>query len=234
MRCFRTKYCVGAILVFAVVGLVLLGVKGAEVARTERAIDAVERLGGVAYRSDMCFENGIPHGAFMPLRPPGWRTRCARAIGAEWFFDVVYVDFRGYRGDKVVTNGDLAILHEFSSLLSLDLADTEISDQGLKHVAGLTELRSLDLRRTSVTDAGLVHLAGLKRLEILHLHDTCVRGWGVDRLHQDIPGVMVGPMYESDWRKLSHNIDEFMKTKCFRRSRLSEDSSGTDPQLILE
>lgn len=225
------KYCVGVLLGTAVLGLILFGVNAAKIAETQRAIDAVQHLGGVVYHSDLCYRDGRLYGPLIPLDAPGWRTRCARAIGPEWFFDVVHVDFMGYRKDSVVTDRDLAILREFPNLLYLNLAGTEITDEGLKHVAGLTKLRILNLWGTAVTDAGLGHLAGLKRLKIVDIDDTYVTGQGVDRLKRAIPGVTAGAMYETDmerWRKLSDDIDNFMK------SRRSQDSAELDTRLTLE
>ena len=69
----------------------------------------------------------------------------------------------------------------------LDLADTQITDAGLAHLAGLTELKTLSLDGTQITDAGLVHLKGLKGLEKLDLYSTKVTAAGVKKLQAALP-----------------------------------------------
>jgi internalin A len=49
------------------------------------------------------------------------------------------------------------------------LAATEITDAGLKELAGLKNLQWLDLSSTKITDAGLKELAALKNLQTLDL-----------------------------------------------------------------
>jgi internalin A len=46
---------------------------------------------------------------------------------------------------------------------------TQITDAGLKELAGLNNLQWLDLTGTRITDAGLKELAGLKNLQWLTL-----------------------------------------------------------------
>jgi hypothetical protein len=48
-----------------------------------------------------------------------------------------------------------AALASAKSPRTLFLAETAISDEGLKHLAGLTDLVGLELDHTAVTDAGL-------------------------------------------------------------------------------
>jgi hypothetical protein len=67
-------------------------------------------------------------------------------------------------------------------IVSVDLGYTEMTDAGLKHVAGLKQLQTLDLRHTKVTDAGLEHLAGLKKLRVLNLRRTQVTDKGLEHL----------------------------------------------------
>jgi hypothetical protein len=54
-------------------------------------------------------------------------------------------------------------------VVALDLRESAVTDDGLKHLSGLTGLRGLDLERTRVTPAGLAHLAGLRTLRRLGL-----------------------------------------------------------------
>ena len=50
----------------------------------------------------------------------------------------------------------------------LDLSFTQVTDAGLKELAGLKQLQVLDLAHTRVTDAGLKELAGLKQRDGLN------------------------------------------------------------------
>ena len=59
-----------------------------------------------------------------------------------------------------------------ASPFGLSLASTDVTDEGLKELAGLKSLQALDLSYTRVTDAGLKELAGLKNLHALNLSGT--------------------------------------------------------------
>jgi hypothetical protein len=216
MPCWRKKHGLGVIFGAVVVGLVLLGIEVTRAARTRRAIDAVQRLGGTACRSDVCFDDGIPHGALTPVNPPGWPTRYAKALGVDWFFHVVHVDFRGNYTGNPIADADLAILAEFPELLDLDLFGTGIGDEGLTHVAKLGKLRRLDLRRTRVTDAGLRRLAELKGLAFVNLDNSRVTASGIEGLKQAIPGVTTSPIVGgqmADWDQLSDEVRKFMRDR---------------------
>jgi Leucine-rich repeat (LRR) protein len=71
------------------------------------------------------------------------------------------------------------------------LSDTNVTDDGLKHLQGLTQLRTLDLSATNVTDAGLKHLQGLTELQILDLNGTKATGDGVKRLQRALPNCRI-------------------------------------------
>ena len=73
-------------------------------------------------------------------------------------------------------------LKGLSSLQTLDLRGTKITDAGLVHLKGLTKLQTLYLSQTQITDAGLVHLKGLTHLKELSLEGTRVTGSGLVHL----------------------------------------------------
>jgi hypothetical protein len=74
-------------------------------------------------------------------------------------------------------------------LRSINLSQNmQVTDAGLKELAGLTKLRELKLDNTQVTDAGLKELAGLIQLIHLDLRNTTVTDTGVAELKQALPG----------------------------------------------
>lgn len=66
--------------------------------------------------------------------------------------------------------------------LNVLLANTQVSDAGLVHLAGLTKLTYLWLHNTKLTDAGLVHLKDLSNLVSLDLADTQITDSGLVHL----------------------------------------------------
>ena len=83
---------------------------------------------------------------------------------------------------RQVTDAGLKELAGLMSLQGLNLSRTRVTDAGLKELAGLMSLQRLDLRGTRVTDAGLKELAGLKSLQSLDLGDTQVTDAGLKEL----------------------------------------------------
>jgi mono/diheme cytochrome c family protein len=78
-------------------------------------------------------------------------------------------------GDK-----ELALLAPIASRIAiLDVARTQLTDDGLSVLKQFTALERIHLENTKVTDAALVHLAGLKSLEYLNLYGTKVTDAGV-------------------------------------------------------
>ena len=87
-----------------------------------------------------------------------------------------------------VTDDSLRHLAGLSELESLDLTFcSEVGDAGLEHLNSLQALRRLNLSGTQVSDAGLVHLKGLNALEELDLSGNLIQrgevtGAGVEHL----------------------------------------------------
>jgi hypothetical protein len=93
---------------------------------------------------------------------------------------------------RPVDDASLALLRSFPKLRSLDLAQTRITDRGLRDLATLSSLEHLDLSGDpGVTDAGLDHLAALPRLQMLVLTGTRVTERGVQKLRAARPGLEV-------------------------------------------
>ncbi|MEZ6138939.1 MAG: hypothetical protein R3B84_00065 [Zavarzinella sp.] len=81
-----------------------------------------------------------------------------------------------------LTDDGLKELAGLKSLTTLILFSKPVTDTGLKELAGLKSLTTLDLRITSVTDAGLKELVELKSLTSLHLGATKVTDAGLKEL----------------------------------------------------
>lgn len=75
-----------------------------------------------------------------------------------------------------------ALLPVAESIVSLDLARTQVTDAGLAKVAKMTALKELRLDNTAIGDAGLDHLVGLKNLEYLNVYGSKVTDGGIQKL----------------------------------------------------
>ncbi|MBI1373966.1 MAG: hypothetical protein GC159_14685 [Phycisphaera sp.] len=95
--------------------------------------------------------------------------------------NLLNVDFRAVAdqiGDSHLQN--LAPVKE--QLSWLNLANTKISDTGLKAIAGFPHLSRLHLEKTVIGDEAIEHIKTLKELEYLNLYGTKVTDKGVDQL----------------------------------------------------
>lgn len=93
--------------------------------------------------------------------------------------------------ESQVQDDDLRYLGGLTHLRRLDLEETRITDEGLKHLRGLTSLEYLDLEETKITDEGLRHLEGLKNLRMLDLDDTQVSSAGIRTLQLALPDLRI-------------------------------------------
>jgi len=74
---------------------------------------------------------------------------------------------------KGLSDQAIASFAKLKNLQALNLGDSKVTDNGLRHIAGLTKLRWLSLGGAqNVTNRGLVHLKDLKNLEVLNLEVT--------------------------------------------------------------
>jgi Leucine-rich repeat (LRR) protein len=67
------------------------------------------------------------------------------------------------------TGAGLSFLKDLPQLESLVLYGQEITDQAAVNIAEAKNVRTLDLRDTAITDEGLRHLAGLTKVEVLYV-----------------------------------------------------------------
>jgi Leucine-rich repeat (LRR) protein len=72
-------------------------------------------------------------------------------------------------------------LRKVRDIQFLDLSDTDVTDAGLAHLAGVTTLLRLELNGTKVSDAGLKNLATLPNLQVLGLYKTKITDEGLKK-----------------------------------------------------
>lgn len=107
----------------------------------------------------------------------------------EWQrFDDAYTKVAGGLAGHVSESWTPGIL---SGSGEMSLSGTNISDERLKHLQGLSTLYKLDLSNTAITDAGLEHLKGLTQLREINLRNTRVTDAGVESLQSALPDCVV-------------------------------------------
>jgi Leucine-rich repeat (LRR) protein len=91
-------------------------------------------------------------------------------------------------GDTRVGDDELASIEGMTNLRTLNLANTEITDNCAQHIRHLARLERLSLCNTRITDRGLKQLAGMSSLRGIYLGGTDVTSDGIGCL-ADIPGL---------------------------------------------
>jgi Leucine-rich repeat (LRR) protein len=84
--------------------------------------------------------------------------------------------------DTDITDEQLKSVGKLRKLTSLLLGGTAVTDAGLANLRNLGELESLHLQNTKITDAGLAHLVALPKLTILDISGTKVTDAGMKEL----------------------------------------------------
>lgn len=100
---------------------------------------------------------------------------------------IVWLDFS--RGQ--VQNADLEVIGQLTSLTRLNLANNELTDEGVRHLLGIGELNYLNLYGTQVSDASLSVLKNLPKLRSLYLWQTEVTDAGVAALKAERPDINI-------------------------------------------
>ena len=72
-------------------------------------------------------------------------------------------------GHPTVSDAGMTSLLKTSKLRSVDLVDTQVTNEGLKVIGQLTDIESLRLCSPQITGAGMAYLDGLKHLQSLYL-----------------------------------------------------------------
>ena len=133
----------------------------------------------------------------LTLLKAGVSSRTMREVGrmkelkvlAFYSTDIAASDFRHLRGLTRLESiqglpGEATVYCE--SLTSLNsISDLwGITDEGMRHLSGLTNLRQLRITSDKITDVSLVHLNGLSKLESLELYSPKIDGSGFAQLDQ--------------------------------------------------
>jgi len=82
-----------------------------------------------------------------------------------------------------VGDQQLKDVNVIGEVIWMNLAGTNVTNDGLKHLAGLP-LKKLHLERTKIGDDGLKHLKSFKDLEYLNVYDTKVTDAGLEHLKE--------------------------------------------------
>jgi len=148
-------------------------------ARSQKlAVDRVQQLGGgIAF--DYQFDAHLNWRKDPKLPAPVWLIDL---IGEDYARSVTIVNFDN---GSDPTNDDLAAVEGFSDLKQLTLTNRKrISDDGLRHIAGLSKLEVLVLSGTNVQDEGLRRLTNLQNLKGLTLDNTPLTDSGLKYIVQ--------------------------------------------------
>lgn len=126
-------------------------------------------------------------------------------VGPKWlgyfirdekcFYDASRVSFgphnSGYDPANPFNDDDLAgiidHLNAFSDFRSLDLQNTNVTDNGLRFLSGIRYLELLQLDGTNVTDDCIPYLIEIKTLRQLSLLQTAITEDGFARLQMALP-----------------------------------------------
>jgi hypothetical protein len=140
-------------------GLGLIGRTIAEAAARRRVLAEIQAFGGA------CFDSS---------HPVGFKTR------GFFFHSLGSVQFLSNRVSDADLEHLLPYLKRLPKLDQLILWDTQVTDDGLRHISELSELRSLDLGHLNITDAGMEQVESLTNLENLNLSDTKITDAGLN------------------------------------------------------
>jgi hypothetical protein len=152
----RFQFRLQTLLAVLAVFLVWLGYYAERSHRQRRAVAAIEALGGhVSYGGDEDPAGGHSHWL-------EWR------LGKDFISRVSAVFLAG----RPIDDADLDCLADLPSLETVNLANTSLTDAGLKRLHGLTLLRHVDVRFNQVSEEGVNSLrAALPNAKVLRVSD---------------------------------------------------------------
>lgn len=86
---------------------------------------------------------------------------------------------------------DFSALGNFLNLKILNIGQTNVQDNDLNKIVGLTQLEQLNLYGTNITDVGLMKLGEIQSLKVLYLWDTKVTESGLRELKLRRPNLKI-------------------------------------------
>ena len=115
-----------------------------------------------------------------------------------------WLTLTGWDGD------DYTLLAEMPDLIVLQMANPDVTDTTLTHVAAMKQLRELDLNDTAITDVGLSKLAECPALETLRVRGTAITDAAFRDLflnypslkQLDVRGTAILPETIEEWKAL--------------------------------
>lgn len=172
----RLTHSIRSLMLLVLIFGALLGWKVRRAAVQRRAVNEIRRVGGTVYYehqvgADLQMLLG-PGGGILDAHPwaPAWLQN---AVGAEYFQEVVIVDFLPgdyrWRSKPEPDDETLAAIATLDRLKVLGVGNWMINDAGLARLAGMPRLKKLLLDCARITNSGLTTLATMPALEELEL-----------------------------------------------------------------
>ena len=145
--------------------------------REQRAIHEITLLGGTV--SQVAIQFGLQ---LVPQRVvrigATWTGTAKDRKRLKWIGSAEAVEFSGDKAD----DSWLPHLVGMRQLRSLTIKRAMVSDKGIESVAELTSLVSLDIKYTPITDASLPHMQNLPKIRFVKLYGTKVSKEAADKL----------------------------------------------------
>ena len=202
-RCPYSLQLLLLLMFLASIGMSWFVVRMQRARRQREAVEAILKVhGAVGYDYQIGASGSMIKGA-QPPGPPWLR----KLLGDDFFGNVVSAvvhddsSLKYLKGlttlqsvsvwDSDVTDAGVEDLNALPSFRVLILGGTEVTDTTLEHLKGLTTLQWLILMNVKVTDAGLEHLKGLTKLQSLSLLNTKVTDEGVQKLRHALPNCKI-------------------------------------------
>jgi hypothetical protein len=149
-------------------------------ARVQRqAVAAIEQAGGHVYY-DWERNDGRP----IPNGKPLWPKWLVHSLGVDYFgnIDTIFLCDSGAGRNRDALESALAHVSHLRRLKFLCLDRSYVSEEGMKHLEGLTSLQKLSLNSADVGDAELAHVKALSGLRSLYIQGTRISDTGLRHL----------------------------------------------------
>jgi hypothetical protein len=171
------RFSLRTLFVIVTVACIALGIVLHRVRARREALRAIDELGG---------------GYSIVIDGPEWLRSIIN--DDKYFYDISRISFRN-RPERPFTDDDLASvidsINVFRRPKEMDLAETDVTDDGLRLLSRIRNVESVYLYCNPITDAGLANLEPLRSLKTLDLFETNVTEEGVARFKRSVPGCTV-------------------------------------------